>query len=48
MGSLSHIITILNFNGDVNLHILLKDHRILKIPNISDLPLSFSNSKKGA
>ena len=28
MGSLSHIITLLNFNGDVDLHIVLNDHAI--------------------
>ena len=46
--SLLHNITLLHFNGDVHLHIVVKDHRIPKIPNISDLPFSFSNSKKGA
>ena len=35
MGSLSHIITL--FNGDVDLYIVLKDHRIPYFPNTSIL-----------
>ena len=35
MGSLSHIITL--FNGDVDLHIVFKDHRTPHFPNTSTL-----------